>query len=87
MKQTISALLVLSLFLSCTKQQESTACYECITRITYDGMNETGTSTTSLCGKTPSDIREYETAGTFTSTGSSGGVTITSRTTTTCSKR
>jgi hypothetical protein len=79
MKLLFSLLAIGLLFLTGCRQ-----CYQCTTNVTTSGPGGGFTqSTTEFCG-TPKQVEEYEKSGTTYTTATSGGVTITQRTTTSC---
>lgn len=92
MKKAIFMLLIASSFVSCTKEESlssssSTACYKFTVKQTttctpyVEGVNSTVTSYTEQCGLTSSDAQQVCDAMKSTSTSTSGGYTITVRTT------
>jgi hypothetical protein len=93
MKKAIFMLLIASSFVSCTKEESlsssstSTSCYKFTVKQTttctpyVEGVNSTVTSYTEQCGLTSSDAQQVCDAMKSTSTSTSGGYTITVRTT------
>lgn len=81
------------LLISCSKDDGGKEfCWDCkiktITRVpSYPEMNDATSSTIQQCGMTEEQISEVEENGTSTVTSSSGGVSVTISSTTSCSKR
>jgi hypothetical protein len=70
---------------SCKKESNQKFCWKCTTTVSYSSSYlGSGSSTTTLCDQSQSDIDKYEKAGTQTTTSSAGGYTVTMNTTTNC---
>lgn len=69
-------------------EQTPTACYECAMTVktTANGTTDTASSRTNTCGWTAEDAKQAESAGTSTTTSTSGGVTVTITYKTICGK-
>lgn len=74
---------------SCKKESEKKYCWKCITTVTMtpSSAGGTGTSTNTVCDQSEEQIRNYEKAGTQTTTSSAGGVTVTMKSTTKCGRQ
>lgn len=81
-------LLIIAAGLSCKKESEKKYCWKCTTKVTYTPSTVgTGTSTSTVCDMSEEDKEKYEKAGSQTTTSSSGGYTVTMKSTTTCVKQ
>lgn len=85
----LSLLLFVAAGISCKKEADKKFCWKCITSVTMtpSSVGGTGSTTTTMCDKTQSDIDTYQKAATQTTTSSSGGYTVTMKSTTHCSKQ
>ena len=83
MKKTLLLLAATCLLFSCTKDVKS--CWNCTTTVSTG--SSVGTSQTEICDKTATEIQAMENAARTTSTGTSYGYTVTSRTSMYCSKK
>jgi hypothetical protein len=74
---------------SCKKESEKKYCWKCITTVTMtpSSAGGSGTSTNTVCDQSEEQIRNYEKAGTQTTTSSSGGYTLTMKSTTHCTRQ
>lgn len=85
----LSLLLFVAAGISCKKEANQKFCWKCITTVTMtpSSVGGSGTSTTTVCDMNEADKDKYEKAGTQTTTSSSGGYTVTMKSTTKCSKQ
>jgi hypothetical protein len=85
-KFSILVLAIMISALSCKKESEKKYCWKCTTKVTMTPTSAggSGTSTNTVCDQSDEQIRNYEKAGTQTTTSSSGGYTVTMKSTTTC---
>jgi hypothetical protein len=88
---------ILISILSCQKGSDNeggssnkTFCWKCVTNVTVSTPgypSQTSTATTSYCDRTEAEAKQIAQSGTMTSTATSMGVTMTTTSKTTCSKK